>query len=112
MRFKIKIQPHEITYGPKTLEYFDDVTATTFAHSLHLLGYEGVSSAYCRVARIDRNDWRDVLAQQIRTCKADFYNLDGSGISKRWISYYIQTHSEDILVINPSIYKKLKAYSY
>ena len=107
MAFKIKIDLDDITYGPNE-EDVDELHAFIVAGELTNMGYRKVSNAYCRVARVDRDDWLLVLANQLNCCVADFYNVDGSGISQRWVDHYIRTHSEDILTVHPQIMRLMK----
>lgn len=76
---KIKIDLDDITWGPQA--EVNETAAFVLAGELMQKGYRRVSNAYCRVARIDREDWLDFLARQRRCSRADFYNVDGSGIS-------------------------------
>jgi len=107
MNFKCKITEDDITYGPKDP---DELTAMTFAYDLMKKGYRKTSNAYCRVSRIDREDWLDVLAKERRCSRADFYNVDGFGIGDQHRDYYVRVHSKDTLTVHPSILKKMKAW--
>jgi hypothetical protein len=106
----VKIKASDITYGPQTLEKLDELYIITAAHDLYLKGYRRMSNAYCCVGRIDRDDWLDVLAKSMNTCRADYYNLDGSGISDSWRDHYIRCHSKDTLTVNPYIHRKVQPY--
>lgn len=105
---KVKISTDDITWGPKVA--LGEVETWLLAGELMNKGYRRVSNAYCRVARIDREDWLDVLARQRRCSRADFYNLDGSGISDQHRDYYIRTFSKDELTIHPEICHRVKSY--
>jgi len=109
MNRKIKISPDDITYGPKDFD-MDEVSSFTYSGDLMLKGYRRTSNAYCMISRIDREDWLDVLATKMRTCVADFYNKDGSGVSDRWRDHYIRVYSKDTLTVSPAIYNKIKSY--
>lgn len=102
-----KIRLEEITFGPRDRE-IDPFVAHTTAAQLKDMGYRGTSNAYCMVARVDRDDWLDVLAQQRRCSRADFYNVDGSGISDRHIDFYVRVHSKDRHTVHPDVYQQLK----
>ena len=101
----VKITYEDITYGPK--DDPDELTAVTFAYNLEESGYRRVSNAYCRVARIDREDWLDILAENRRCSRADFYNVDGSGIGDQHRDHYVRVYSKDVLVVHPAIIKHI-----
>lgn len=105
--FKCKIQPDDITYGSWDP---DDVEAFVTAGELMSKGYRKTSNAYCRIARVDREDWLEMLAAQRHCSVADFYNVDGSGVSDRHRDYYIRTFSEDGHVVSPKVLKLMKGY--
>lgn len=107
MTWKIKISLDSITYGSKDP---DDVEALMTAHDLMKQGYRKTSNAYCRVSRIDREDWLDVLAKQRRCSRADFYNVDGSGIGDQHRNHYIRVFSNDTHVVHPKVLKLVKSY--
>lgn len=106
---KVKIQLSDINFGPTDPE-LDDIVVFTVAGELHNLGYRKISNSYCRIARIDRNDWVEVLAQSRRCSVADFYNVDGSGIGSSHRDYYIRCFSEDVLTVHPQILRKLSSF--
>lgn len=106
---KVKIQFSEITYGPKSQDV-DELLAFTFVGELIEKGYRRVSNAYCRIARIDRDDWLDFMATKIGCAVADFYAKDGSGVSDQWKDHYIRMYSKDVLVVHPEILYRIKAY--
>lgn len=107
MMFKCKITEADITYGSWEP---DDVEALFTAHELTKKGYRKTSNAYCIVSRIDREDWLDMLAKQRRCSKADFYNIDGSGVGDRHRDYYIRVFSKDKLTVSPKVMKLMKGY--
>lgn len=90
----------------------DAVNTDLSPEQLIAMGYRKVSNAYCHVSRIDREDWMTVLAKQLRCAVADFYNLDGSGVSGSWCDYYRRTHSKDVLTVSPSIIGKIPSSSF
>jgi hypothetical protein len=106
---KVKITPNQITHGPQQFD-LDDVTAFVVAGNLNLKGYRRTSNAYCIVARIDREDWLQVLADKMHCAVADFYNRDGTGINDRWRDHYIRCYSKDVLIVSPSVIRKIKSY--
>lgn len=113
MTFKVKIKEADITFGPKTEEEINALGAMTvelYAKELIEKGYRKTSNAYCRVARIDREDWVKVLAKERFCSVADFYNVDGSGIGDQHRDYYIRTHSKDELTVHPLILRKIPAF--
>jgi hypothetical protein len=108
-KFKCKISFRDITYGPKK-ETVEEPLAWMLAGELMEKGYRKVSNAYCRIARIEREDWVQELAKKLNCAPADFYKLDGSGISDRWRDHYVRSHSQDVLVVHPDILKHMKSY--
>jgi hypothetical protein len=80
------------------------------AGDLHNQGYRRISNKYKLVARIDRDDWLDVLAKEMRCSRADFYNFDGSGISDSWRDHYVRVYSKDQITVSPEIYKLMKGW--
>lgn len=109
MNWKVKITPSDITYGPKDFD-LDPTVVFTFAGDLAQQGYRRTSNAFCIISRIDREDWLDVLATSMRTCVANFYNKDGSGVSDRWRDHYVRVYSKDKLTVSPSILRKIPPY--
>jgi hypothetical protein len=106
---KTKISTRDITYGPNT-HSVDPMVAWIVAAELKAQGYQCVSNAYCCVGRIDRDDWLDVLALQRRCSRADFYNVDGSGIGPQHREHYIRVFTGDTHTVHPDIYRALKKY--
>lgn len=88
----------------------DELTAFLKAGELTQKGYRKVSNKYQMVARIDREDWLDILAKKLNCCRADFYKLDGTGISDTWKDHYVRVHSQDRLTVGPEIYKLMKRF--
>lgn len=80
------------------------------ASELNRMGYRKISNKYKLVARIDRDDWMDILAKQLNCCRADFYKLDGSGISNTWKDHYVRVYSEDKLTVSQEVYSKMERY--
>lgn len=107
MNYKFKISRDQITYGPKEP---DELTAMVVADELIQKGYRRTSNAYCMVARIDREDWLTVLAKERRCSVADFYNVDGSGVSDNHRDFYVRSHSKDKLTVAPEVIKLIKPY--
>ena len=105
--WKTKISIDDITYGPKDP---DDVAAFVTAGELMAKGYRKTSNAYCMVSRIDREDWLDVLAKERRCSRADFYNVDGSGVGDQHRDHYIRVFSEDTLTVHPMVLRKMRSY--
>lgn len=108
MTYKCKITEKDITYGPWEP---DELELFTIPRGLTLDGYRRVSNAYCIVARIDREDWLDVLADTMFCSRADFYCKHGGGIQDSWRDHYIRTYSKDKLTVSPDIYRKMKSYT-
>lgn len=105
--FKTKITDKDITYGPADP---DELVAEVFAVDLTKKGYRGISNAYCIIGRIDREDWLDVMAAQRNCSRADFYNVDGSGIGDQHKEHYVRCFTKDTLTIHPMIYQRMKKY--
>lgn len=69
-------------------------------------GYRRVSNKYGTVARVDRPDWLEVLAESMGRCVADFYirgkvNELGHG----WADHYRRCYSKDTIDLPPAIAK-------
>ena len=109
MSFKIKISLNKINYGPNRPE-LDDLEVMIWAYDLQKKGYRKVSNAYCEVARIDRDDWLDVLASKMNCSRADFYNVNGSGVMDQWRDQYVRCYSKDKLTVHPQIVRKVHSY--
>ncbi len=107
MAFKVKITRDQINYGPTEP---DDETARKVAAELMEKGYRRTSNAYCSVSRIDRDDWIDVLAKERRCSRADFYNVDGSGIGNNHRDHYVRVFSEDNLTVAPEVVRYVKGW--
>ena len=105
--FKVKISRDQITYGPKEP---DDETARGIAAELMEQGYRRTSNAYCHVSRIDRDDWLDVLAEHRRCSRADFYNVDGSGIGDNHRDHYVRCFSKDNHTVAPEVIRHVKPW--
>ena len=105
--FKVKIGPADITYGSWEP---DDVEAFVIAGDLMSKGYRRTSNAYCMVSRIDREDWLDVLASQRGCSRADFYNVDGSGVGDQHRDHYIRVFSKDNHTVSPKVVRLIKGY--
>lgn len=103
----IKIKASDITYGSTDPE---EVEAFLIAGKLSKMGYRRISNAYCCVARIDRDDWLDVLATKMHCCVADFYNKDGTGVKDEWKDHYIRCYSTDKQTVHFRVYKMMQKY--
>ena len=106
---KVKILLSDITYGPTT-ETLGKLEAMVWAEELKKMGYRKTSGAYCRVARIDRDDWLTVLAKERHCSVADFYNVNGSGVGNHNRDYYVRVHSKDRLTVHPEIVKLMNGW--
>ena len=109
INFKCKIQVKDITYGPKELN-MDDIIAWTVAGELTEMGYRKTSNAFCKIARVDREDWLEVMAKERRCCVADFYNMDGTGVSNRHRDAYIRSYSEDGHTVSPAVLRRMQSW--
>lgn len=109
---KCKISMLDITWGPKISvgEHMDRLTAITVATELTLVGYRRTSRAYCTVARIDREDWLDVIASNILCPKADLYDAKEGGVSAMWYDYYIRVYSKDKQTVHPDVMRYMENY--
>jgi hypothetical protein len=105
--FKCKISRDQITYGPITPT---EEEAKETALELMQLGYRKTSNAHCMVSRIDREDWLDVLAKERRCSRADFYNVDGSGVGDQHRDHYIRVFSRDNQTVAPEVIRFVKVY--
>lgn len=88
----------------------EDSTTDLIPEELINLGYRRVSNAYCLVAKIDREDWLEILAGRMRCSVAHFYNRDGSGISNDWKDHYIRVYSKDTHCVGPSRIRLIPGY--
>lgn len=74
------------------------------AEKLTQMGYRRVSNAYGLVARIDRSDWLDVLANSLPgRCIADFLVRNGPDAGKpspRWEDHYRRVYSKDVHTVS------------
>lgn len=104
---KIKITRDQITYGDRNP---DEFMAKVIASELINKGYRRTSNAHCQVSRIDREDWIEALAKQMRCCVADFYNKDGSGVGNHWRDHYVRVYSKDNLTVAPEVIKHVPSY--
>jgi hypothetical protein len=107
--FKVKITTAQITIGP-TDQDVDILTAQTWVTYLMSQGYRRISNAYCRIARIDRDDWLDVLAKERHCSRADFYNVDGSGIGDQHRDSYLRRYSKDVQTVHPAVLRAISSY--
>jgi hypothetical protein len=70
-------------------------------------GYKRISNAHGHIARIDREDWLEVLAVMHNRAPADFIVRDGTGRpSPNWEDYYRRCVSEDIHTVSEEDIKK------
>lgn len=60
-------------------------------------GYCRVSWKHGGVARIDREDWVQHMAKELRRAPADFYVPGDSQPSGSWASFYRSVYSKDVL---------------
>jgi len=107
MSFKVKIRFEDITYGSKEPTELEAILTAT---DLMNKGYRRTSNAYCLVSRIDREDWLDILARERYCSRADFYNVDGSGIGASHKDFYVRVHSKDNHTVHPTVLKHIPAY--
>lgn len=89
------------------------VTRTRSAEELFKRGYYPISNRYTMVARVDREDWVEHLANQSFRSVADFYirTVDGrlSTSTGHWGEHYCRCYSKDrIEGVPQDEYKKLK----
>lgn len=74
-------------------------TTDLSVEELVAMGYKRVSNAYGLVARIDREDWLDVLARSMPgRCVADFLVVAGRDAGKPselWANHYRRVYSKD-----------------
>ncbi len=106
--FKCKISRSDITIGPTEPE--DEEQAKKVANYLMAQGYRKTSNAYCLISRVDREDWLDVLAKERRCSRADFYNVDGSGVGDQHRGHYIRVFSKDNHTVAPEVLRFMKGY--
>lgn len=68
-------------------------------------GYRRISNSYRHIARIDRPDWKDVLAKSMNTT-ADKLSTETS-----WEDHYRRVHSKDVLEVPQHVYKRIPGSS-
>ena len=82
------------------------------AQKLFDSGYCCLSNKYRIVARIDREDWLEYLAGQLRRSVMDFYIRTPEGVTDstgRWGEYYCALYSKDrIEGVHYEVYVALK----
>lgn len=105
--YRSKIDLADITIGSDDP---DEVEVLFLSQDLIKKGYRKTSNAYCMVSRIDREDWLDVLAQERRCSRADFYNVDGSGVGDQHRDSYVRRHSKDTHTVHPAVLRKIPSY--
>ena len=72
-------------------------------------GYRCISNKYRIIARIDRDDWLQVMATKMHCSVADYYNMDGSGVADHWKDHYVRVHSTDQISDVPyEVYMRIK----
>jgi hypothetical protein len=74
------------------------------------LGYCRVSNRYRTVARIDRPDWVEFMAEQMMRAPADFIVRSGphkGEVSDGWCDFYRRSYSHDQLVLTEAEFKKV-----
>lgn len=102
-----KISKDQITYGP-THAVLDEVEIFLHAGTLNREGWVGTSNAYCRIKRIDRDDWVQVLAKNLRCAPADFYVPGDNKPADNWKEHYLRCYSKEQHTVHPQIYDALK----
>lgn len=88
-------------------------TTDKSAEELTALGYCVTSRAYGLVSRIDRPDWLEHIATEMRRAPADFIVRDGSGRpSGQWCDYYRRVYSKDTHTVDPERLKQIPSSSF
>jgi len=82
------------------------------ADALMSRGYRRVSNACRLVARIDRPDWVEVMANQMRRAPADFYVKETGEVSSNWADHYRRLYSKDVLYVAPEVAKEVLGSGY
>lgn len=77
------------------------------AETLLSRGYRRVSNAHQMVSRIDRPDWVEVMASQMRRAPADFYVKETGEVSASWADHYRRVYSKDVLYVAPEVAKEV-----
>jgi hypothetical protein len=80
------------------------------AQDLIAKGYRCISRKHCRLSRIDREDWVQVIATQMTLAVADYYNCNG-GISTQWYDHYRRCHSKDVITVTPECCRHIPSSS-
>jgi phage terminase small subunit len=76
------------------------------------LGYRRISNRHCIVARIDRPDWLEHMAEQMHRSPAFFLIRGGRAVGKveaGWFDHYRRCYSRDRITLTQNEYKKVPA---
>jgi hypothetical protein len=85
---------------------------TEYAEQLSRRGYRRVSNKYGIVARVDRADWLQFMAQKMGRSVADFFKVDEPDtLSSGWSDHYRRVYSQDKIELEPAELGRLIAAS-
>ena len=73
------------------------LSADVKAQILTAMGYRRVSNGHRGIARIDRPDWLDVLAKDLRRSPAEFYRPGEKDPAITWCDQYRRVYSKDTI---------------
>lgn len=92
----------------------EPTTPTTFltVEQLVAMGYRRVSNAYCHVARIDRPDWLNVLANTLHRLPAEFYAPGEPYPRGMWCDHYRRGYSKDVLTVSREMIGKIPSSNF
>jgi len=74
-------------------------------------GYRRISAKHGTVARIDRPDWVDVLAEKLRRSPAEFYLPGETRPAEHWAEHYLRCFSKDVWSMSPDEARELRRYT-
>lgn len=82
------------------------ITSDMTAYQIMSMGYRRVSNKYKTVARIDRYDWLDVLAESMNKSPSRFYDKTGK-LDGQWCDWYRRCISKDSHNIPQEIFAQI-----
>jgi hypothetical protein len=88
------------------------VANTVEADKLAKMGYRRTSHKHGLIARIDREDWLNVMATALHRAPADFYVPGEPNPSGSWCDYYRRCLSLDIRHVQPGVTKLIPGSSF
>lgn len=106
MTYAVWIGEEDITSGPG----FDcsEGEAILMASAYASQGYRIVNTAYCMLARIDCDNWLDILAAAQNRPVTAFCDPGTTDVSDHWHGVYLSHYSHDVITVCPAIIRKMR----